>query len=146
MDQKLRIGNGYDIHRLVEKRKLVIGGVEIPYHHGLLGHSDADVLTHSIMDALLGALALGDIGMHFPPDDEEYRDISSLELLLRVKFMLSNQNYKILNIDSIIHAERPKLISYIPDIRRKLADTLSLKLDKVSVKATTMEKLGPVGE
>lgn len=146
MDQKYRVGNGYDIHRLVEGRKLILGGIEIPHHSGLLGHSDADVLTHAIMDALLGALSLGDIGRYFPPSDPEYKDISSLILLKKVKELIAEQMYKINNIDTVIQAEQPKLIGFIFLIKEKLAEILELDPDQVSVKATTMEGLGPIGE
>jgi len=146
MDQKYRIGNGYDIHRLVEGRKLVLGGVEIPHELGLLGHSDADVLTHAIMDALLGALSLGDIGKYFPPCDLKYKDISSLKLLQLVKELVETQHYEINNIDSVIQAEKPKLLGYIFLMKETLANILNLSIDQVSVKATTMEGLGPIGE
>ena len=146
MNQQYRIGNGYDIHRLVEGRKLILGGVEIPYQLGLLGHSDADVLTHAIMDALLGALSLGDIGRYFPPSDPVYKDINSLELLEKVLALIEAEGYKINNIDSVIQAEQPKLSGYIFLIKESLAETLKLDVDQISVKATTMEGLGPVGE
>ena len=144
--ENYRIGHGFDIHKLVEDRKLILGGVEIPNEKGLLGHSDADVLTHSIMDALLGALALGDIGKYFPPEDAKYKDACSLELLKEVLKLLKSNNYNIVNLDATIQAEKPKLLPYIEKIRIKLAETIGIALDKVSVKATTMEGLGPVGE
>ena len=146
MNQQYRIGNGYDIHRLVEGRKLILGGVEIPYDFGLLGHSDADVLTHAIVDAMLGALSLGDIGKHFPPSDPQYKDISSLELLKKTKRLLEEKNYEISNIDAVIQAEKPKLLDYIPAMRKKLAQVLEIEIEQISVKATTMEGLGVIGE
>lgn len=146
MNRKYRIGNGYDIHRLAENRKLILGGVEIPYQLGLLGHSDADVLTHAIMDAMLGAVSLGDIGRYFPPSDPEYKDIDSLILLKKVKNLIEAEKYKIVNIDTVIQAEKPRLIGYISLIREKLAEVLEIDTDQISVKATTMEGLGPIGE
>ncbi|EKE02476.1 MAG: 2-C-methyl-D-erythritol 2,4-cyclodiphosphate synthase [uncultured bacterium] len=146
MNQQYRVGNGYDIHRLAEGRRLILGGVEIPHHNGLLGHSDADVLTHAIMDAMLGALSLGDIGRYFPPSDPVYKDIDSLELLKKVKHLIEAENYKIVNIDTVVQAERPKLSGYIFLIKEKLAEVLEIETSQVSVKATTMEGLGPVGE
>ena len=142
----LRIGHGFDLHKLTENRKLILGGIEIPYALGLLGHSDADVLTHAIMDAMLGALSLGDIGLHFPPTDDQYKDISSIKLLHHVKNLIENKGYKIVNIDSTILAERPKLLPYIKIIREELAKELELNVDDVSVKATTTEKLGDIGK
>lgn len=142
----MRIGFGYDVHKLVENRKLILGGVEIPYELGLLGHSDADVLTHALMDALLGAAALGDIGKHFPDNDPAYKGIDSLLLLAKVREILAAHNYTVNNIDTTIVAQRPKLASYIPEMRAKIADVLNLELDKVSVKATTTEGLGFTGE
>ncbi len=144
MSESYRIGNGYDIHRLEPGRKLILGGVEIPYHWGLLGHSDADVLLHAIMDAMLGAAALGDIGQHFPPRESEYKDISSLKLLKQVNGLV--KNYTVANIDSVIMAEKPKLAGHILDMRIAISQTLSIELKQVSVKATTMEGLGPIGE
>jgi len=144
MNQKYRIGNGYDIHRLVEDRKLILGGVEIPYEKGLLGHSDADVLTHAVMDAMLGAVSLGDIGKYFPPSDPVYKDINSFELLKQVTTLVEAENYKIENIDTVIQAEKPKLSGFIFLIREKLACELGIKTDQISVKATTMEGLGRV--
>ena len=141
-----RIGNGHDIHRLVEGRKLVIGGVEIPYKCGLLGHSDADVLIHAIMDAMLGAASLGDIGTHFPPTDEKYKDISSIELLKTVKNLIKSENYCISNIDAVIQAEKPKMADYITLMREVLSEILEITKDNISIKATTMEGLGPIGE
>jgi 2-C-methyl-D-erythritol 2,4-cyclodiphosphate synthase len=142
----LRIGNGYDIHRLVDNRKLILGGIEIPYEKGLLGHSDADVLVHAIMDAMLGALSLGDIGKHFPPSDPKYKDIDSLELLKHVKKLIQEKNYSINNIDTVIQAEKPKLLNYIPLMQKKLSEVLELEENQVSVKATTMEGMGCIGE
>lgn len=138
----IRVGIGYDVHALVEGRPLILGGIEIPYERGLLGHSDADVLTHAIMDALLGALALGDIGKHFPDTDERYRGISSLSLLEEVRQLLHSKGYVLGNLDCIIIAERPKLAGFIPAMREKLAAALKVKADQVSVKATTTERLG----
>ena len=141
-----RIGQGYDLHRLTEGRKLILGGVEIPHKTGLLGHSDADVLVHAIMDALLGALALGDIGKHFPPSDQQYKGISSILLLEHVKNLIEQNGYKIVNIDSTIVAEQPKMISYIDKMRQNIAKALSVGVDRISVKATTTEGLMPEGE
>lgn len=138
----IRVGIGYDVHALVEGRPLILGGIEIPYERGLLGHSDADVLTHAIMDALLGALALGDIGKHFPDTDERYRGISSLSLLEEVRQLLNSKGYVLGNLDCIIIAERPKLAGFIPAMQEKLAAALKVKADQVSVKATTTEHLG----
>lgn len=146
MNEKYRIGNGYDIHRLVEGRKLILGGVEIPYEKGLLGHSDADVLTHAIMDAMLGALALGDIGKYFPPTDPVYKDVNSLELLRKVKILVEAEDYKVNNIDAVIQAERPKLLGHVALMKETLSEVLGIGLDQISIKATTMEGLGPIGE
>ncbi len=142
----MRIGNGYDFHRLVEGRRLILGGVEIPYHLGLLGHSDADLLTHAITDALLGAACLGDIGRHFPPGDPQWKDVSSLLLLSRVLELVRAQGYEPGNVDAVVVAERPKLAAQIPAIRASLSTAMRLPLDRVSVKATTQEGLGPIGE
>lgn len=144
--QQYRIGNGYDIHRLTENRDLILGGIKIPYHLGLLGHSDADVLIHSIMDAMLGALSLGDIGGYFPPDDSEYKDICSIELLKRVSALVKAENYKINNIDTVIQAEKPRLSGYISLIRENLSSILDINPDQISIKSTTMEGLGFIGE
>jgi 2-C-methyl-D-erythritol 2,4-cyclodiphosphate synthase len=141
----MRIGIGYDIHRLVEGRKLILGGVEIPFEKGLLGHSDSDVLTHAICDALLGAAALGDIGSHFPDTDQRFKGASSLALLTRVVELISERGYKIANIDSVVMAERPKLKPHIQAIRESLAAVLRIDLDQVSVKAKTSEGLESVG-
>ena len=141
----MRIGNGYDVHRLVEGRKLILGGVTIPYEKGLLGHSDADVLTHAIMDALLGAAAEGDIGRHFPDTDERYKDVDSIKLLTVVGKILEDKLYVIENIDATIMAERPKLASFIPEMVKNIAVTLGLEENQVNIKATTEEGLGFTG-
>ena len=141
----MRIGQGYDVHCLVEGRKLILGGVEIPYEKGLLGHSDADVLLHAVMDALLGAAALGDIGQHFPDSDERYKGISSVELLKEVGKILQENGYLIENIDSTVIAQRPKLLPYRPQMAKNIADALEIEPDQVSVKATTEEGLGFTG-
>ncbi|MCF6097574.1 2-C-methyl-D-erythritol 2,4-cyclodiphosphate synthase [Thermovorax subterraneus] len=138
----MRVGIGYDAHRLVKGRKLVLGGVEIPYEKGLLGHSDADVLVHAINDALLGAAAMGDIGVHFPDTDPEYKDIRSILLLKRVGEMLKREGFGVVNIDSVICAERPKLFPYIDKMRENIAQALNISKDKVSIKATTTEGMG----
>jgi len=142
---KIRIGNGYDIHQLVEGRPLILGGVEIPHHLGLLGHSDADVLTHAIMDAMLGALSLGDIGHYFPPTDSKWAGANSLLLLKQVNDLVRDQGWEIGNIDSTIVAERPKLKPHLKTMREMLAQTLAIKPEQIGIKATTNEKLGPVG-
>lgn len=141
----MRIGMGYDVHRLVEDRDLIIGGEKIEYEYGLLGHSDADVLLHAIMDALLGAAALGDIGTHFPDTDERYRGISSVRLLACVDQLLEENGYSVGNIDATIIAQRPKMAPYIPKIRENIANTLGLELNQVNIKATTEEGLGFTG-
>ena len=138
----MRIGNGYDVHKLVEGRKLILGGAEIPYEKGLLGHSDADVLVHAIMDALLGALAKGDIGKLFPDSSAEFKDISSILLLKKVNEVLKKENYTIINIDSIVAAQAPKLAPHIEQMRKNIADALETDIANISVKATTTEKLG----
>lgn len=142
----MRIGHGYDVHRLVEGRKLILGGVYIPWEKGLLGHSDADVLLHALMDALLGAAALGDIGKHFPDTDEQYRGADSMALLRHVCRILSEQGYTVGNVDCTILAQRPKLASHIQQMRENIASALSVSVDRVSVKATTEEGLGFTGE
>lgn len=142
----MRIGHGYDVHKLVEGRKLILGGVDIPYEKGLLGHSDADVLTHALMDALLGACALGDIGKLFPDNDSAYAGADSLVLLGRVCALLKEKGYKIGNADCTILAQRPKLAPHIPLMRQHLARTMGVELERVSVKATTEEGLGFTGE
>lgn len=142
----MRIGTGYDVHKLVVDRSLILGGVKIPHTMGLLGHSDADVLLHAIMDSLLGALALGDIGAHFPDTSKSYKDISSLILLEKVGKIINETGYKIENIDSTIIAQKPKLSLYIADMRLNIANTLNIDINKVSVKATTEEGLGFTGK
>jgi 2-C-methyl-D-erythritol 2,4-cyclodiphosphate synthase len=141
----IRIGNGYDIHRLVSDRPLILGGVQIPHELGLLGHSDADVLTHAIMDAMLGALSLGDIGHYFPPTDPQWRGADSLVLLKQVNQLILNKGWQVSNIDSVVVAERPKLKPHIGQMRDRLATVLGLTPDQVGVKATTNEKLDAVG-
>ena len=141
----MRIGIGYDVHRLVEGRKLILGGVEIPYEKGLLGHSDADVLVHAVMDALLGAAALGDIGQHFPDNDPEYKGISSILLLQKVGGLLKKNGYRVVNIDSIVIAQRPKLLPYRPQMAENMAKALGIPVGCVSVKATTEEGMGFTG-
>ncbi len=142
---KIRIGNGYDIHRLVEDRPLILGGVEIPHELGLLGHSDADVLTHAIMDAMLGALNLGDIGHYFPPSDPKWAGANSLILLEQVNQLIVDKGWQIGNIDSVIVAERPKLKPHLKAMGTQLSQTLNLEVSQISIKATTNEKLGPEG-
>lgn len=141
----MRIGLGYDVHRLVEGRDLIIGGVKIPYEKGLLGHSDADVLLHAIMDSLLGASALGDIGKHFPDTDEKYKGISSIKLLEEVGKLLSSNGYSINNIDSTIIAQKPKMAPFIQQMRENIANALNIDLMQINVKATTEEGLGFTG-
>ena len=141
----MRIGHGYDVHKLVAERKLIIGGVDIPFEKGLLGHSDADVLVHAIMDALLGAAALGDIGLLFPDTDEEFAGADSLKLLEQVKRVLDENGYAICNIDSTVIAQAPKLRPYIDTMRKNIADALQIDIGQVSVKATTEEHLGFTG-
>lgn len=141
----MRVGMGYDVHRLVDDRKLIVGGIEIPYEKGLLGHSDADVLLHAIMDALLGAAALGDIGKHFPDSEEVYKGISSLELLKHVKKIIEEKFYIIGNIDATIIAQKPKMASYIPAMVQKIAEVLEISEQRINIKATTEEGLGFTG-
>ena len=141
----MRIGHGYDVHRLVEGRKLILGGVEIPFEKGLLGHSDADVLLHALSDALLGAAALGDIGQHFPDTDERYRGADSTVLLRRVAALLRERGYEVGNVDCTVLAQRPKLAGFIPQMRENIASALNIPADRVSVKATTEEGLGFTG-
>ena len=141
----MRIGQGYDVHKLVQGRDLILGGVNIPYEKGLLGHSDADVLVHAVMDALLGAAALGDIGQHFPDTDPAYKGISSIELLKKVGELLDGKGYVVENIDATIIAQRPKLAQYRPQMAANIADALHLDVSRVSVKATTEEGLGFTG-
>lgn len=141
-----RIGHGYDVHRLVPDRRLILGGVDIPHETGLLGHSDADVLTHAVMDALLGALALGDIGKHFPDTDPAYAGADSLALAREVAGLVAREGYEVCNIDATVLAQAPKLAPHIPFMRQNLANALGVSIDRVSVKATTEEKLGFTGE
>ena len=141
----MRIGHGYDVHRLVEDRKLILGGVEIPYEKGLLGHSDADVLTHAVMDALLGAAGLGDIGKHFPDTDPAYKGADSLKLLDHVTSLLSELGWLVGNVDATIIAQRPKLATYLPRMRDNLAVRMKIAPEQVNIKATTEEKLGFTG-
>ena len=141
----MRVGLGYDVHKFDKDRELIIGGVNIPYDKGLLGHSDADVLVHAIMDGLLGALGERDIGYHFPDTDPEYKDISSLELLSRVKYLLDKKSYSVVNIDSVVMAERPKLLNHIEKMEENIARVLEIDKSLINIKATTTEKLGFVG-
>ena len=142
---KLRVGHGYDVHRLVEGRALILGGVTVPFDRGLLGHSDADVLTHAVMDALLGAATLGDIGKLFPDSDAAYAGADSIALLERVTALLREHGWQVGNVDATVVAQAPKLAPYIPDMRRRLAEAMGLDVDGVSVKATTEEHLGFTG-
>lgn len=142
----IRIGHGYDVHQLTEGRDLIIGGVNVPHSKGLLGHSDADVLLHAISDSLLGALALGDIGKHFPDTDEQYKGADSLILLACVYELIKHNGYEVGNVDATILAQAPKLAPFIPQMRLNIARALEIELDAVSVKATTEEKLGFTGE
>lgn len=141
----MRVGQGYDVHRLVEGRDLILGGVTIPYEKGLLGHSDADVLVHAVMDALLGAAALGDIGQHFPDTDPKYKGISSIALLREVGGLLESRGFVIENIDATVIAQRPKLAPYRPQMAENIAEALHLPVERISVKATTEEGLGFTG-
>lgn len=141
----MRIGLGYDVHRLTEGRDLILGGVKIPYEKGLLGHSDADVIVHAIMDALLGAAALGDIGQHFPDTDPQYEGISSIKLLEHVGRLLEEHNYVIENIDATIIAQRPKMMPHLPQMRENVSRALQIEADQVNIKATTEEGLGFTG-
>jgi len=145
LNLQYKIGFGYDVHKFAEDRKLILGGVEIPFEKGLLGHSDADVLLHSICDAILGALALGDIGIHFPDSDPKYLNADSKELLNHIYYLMKDFHYEVGNVDSTILLERPKLASYIPDMRKIIANILNITIDQISVKATTSEGLGFVG-
>ncbi len=146
MSQNFRIGFGYDVHQFVDDRKLFLGGIEIPHDKGLKGHSDADALLHAIIDALLGALALGDIGTHFPDTDPKYKDIDSKKLLAESHELIKKKGYEVGNIDSTVVLEMPKLKPHIPDMQMSIAKILEIELDQVSVKATTSEKMGFVGE
>jgi 2-C-methyl-D-erythritol 2,4-cyclodiphosphate synthase len=141
----MRIGIGYDTHQFTNDRPLIIGGIHIPHEKGLLGHSDADVLTHTIIDAMLGALALGDIGTHFPDTDPQYKGANSIELLKSCLTLINNKNYTIGNIDTVLICEEPKMKPHIPAIQAKLASTLNLQTNQISIKATTNEKMGPTG-
>lgn len=141
----MRIGSGYDVHRLKEGRKLIIGGVEIGHDRGLDGHSDADVLIHAVMDALLGAAALGDIGLHFPDNDDRYKGISSVVLLAEVRHKIEDAGFKISNIDATIIAQAPKMRPYIDAMRKNISDTLCIDITQVNIKATTEERLGFTG-
>jgi 2-C-methyl-D-erythritol 2,4-cyclodiphosphate synthase len=141
----IRSGIGYDVHRLAEGRRLILGGVEIPHSHGLEGHSDADVLSHAIADALLGALGTGDIGQHFPNTDESIRGISSIEILKRVTKLLTDKRARVINVDATLIAEAPKIVPHVPEMRQKIADAIGTSDSNVNVKATTNEKLGPIG-
>ena len=145
MEMEMRIGTGYDVHKLVPGRKLILGGVTVPYELGLDGHSDADVIVHAIMDALLGAAALGDIGQHFPDNDPEYKGADSIELLKEVGNILQKEGYKVGNIDSTIIAQRPKLMTFLPEMRKNVAAALGIDVNQVSIKATTEEHLGFTG-
>lgn len=141
----MRIGHGYDVHKLVEGRKLILGGIEVPHTLGLLGHSDADVLTHAIMDSILGAAALGDIGQHFPDNDDRYLGADSTELLRHVMELIREKGYRIGNLDATIIAQKPKLMSYLPQMRKKLAEVMGISEDRLNLKATTEEHLGFTG-
>ena len=141
----IRCGIGYDVHRLVEGRKLILGGVEIAHSHGLAGHSDADVLSHAIADALLGAIGAGDIGQHFPNTDEAFRDMNSLEILRRVSKLLADKKARVINVDATVIAEAPKLAPHVPAMRKKIAQAIRVSESNVSVKATTNETLGAIG-
>jgi len=141
----MRVGCGYDVHQLVEGRRLILGGVDIPHTKGLLGHSDADVLIHALMDAILGAAAMGDIGKHFPDSDQQYKGISSMKLLEHVKRLISDEGYKVGNVDVTVMAQKPKIASYILQMRTNIAETLGIEIERVNVKGTTTEKLGFVG-
>lgn len=142
----IKIGFGYDAHRLVGGRPLIIGGIKIPFDFGLLGHSDADVLTHAIMDGILGALAMGDIGTHFPDTDPAYKDADSLIMLQKVMELVKQESYRVNNLDSTIIAERPKLATYIPDMKEKLYEVLQVRPDQLNIKATTTEGMGFCGK
>jgi len=145
LKKDFRIGNGFDVHAFAEKRKLIIGGIEIPFEKGLAGHSDADVLLHAICDALLGSLALGDIGKHFPDNDPKFKDANSVSLLSEVYKMIESKGFKIGNLDAVLMLQRPKISPYVEKIREKISSTLNVDIDKISIKATTTEKLGFTG-
>ena len=142
----MRIGMGYDVHRLVEGRKLVLGGVTIPFEKGLLGHSDADVLLHAVCDALLGAAGLGDIGLHFPDTDSEYKDVASIKILAKTYELISNNGFTIMNLDSTIFADAPKLSPYRDAMQKNISRTIEIEQDRVNIKATTFEGLGMIGK
>jgi len=143
--QQLRIGNGFDVHQFIEGRKLFLGGVEIPFHKGLLGHSDADVLLHAICDAMLGALALGDIGKHFPNDDPRFKDIDSKLLLRNVNVLINQHEYEVSNLDATLLLEKPKILPFVEKMTSVIANILTIETNQVSIKATTTEKLGFTG-
>lgn len=145
MIKDIRIGNGIDVHRFVEGRKLILGGVEIPHTHGLLGHSDADALLHAISDALLGALALGDIGKYFPDDDMKFKDADSKQFLLEINKLVADKGFKIQNIDTTLLLQKPKISPYVDKMKEVIANLLQLEKDRISIKATTTEKLGYIG-
>ncbi len=145
MNEELRTGIGFDVHAFEEKRKLIIGGIEIPFEKGLAGHSDADVLLHAICDALLGSLALGDIGKHFPDTDPKFKDADSVNLLSEVYKMIESKGYKLGNLDAVLMLQRPKISAYIETMQEKIALILNVEIDKISIKATTTEKLGFTG-
>jgi 2-C-methyl-D-erythritol 2,4-cyclodiphosphate synthase len=140
-----RIGQGYDVHRLVDGRRMVLGGVEIPFEKGILGHSDADVLLHAICDAMLGALALGDIGKHFPDTDPQFKNISSITLLSKVNQLVVSRNYRTVNIDATIVLQRPKIAPYVDDMRKNISQAIGISVDDISIKATTSEGMGFTG-
>lgn len=142
----MRVGLGYDVHKLVDNRKLILGGVEIPYEKGLLGHSDADVLLHAIMDSLLGACALGDIGKHFPDTDDRFKGISSIKLLKETNRLINKKGYRVNNIDATIIAQKPKMLPHIEKMRENIAKSLNIDIDQINIKATTEEGLGFTGE
>lgn len=142
----MRVGLGYDVHKLVDNRKLILGGVEIPYEKGLLGHSDADVLLHAIMDSLLGACALGDIGKHFPDTDDRFKGISSIKLLKETNMLINKKGYRVNNIDATIIAQKPKMLPHIEKMRKNIAKSLNIDIDQINIKATTEEGLGFTGE
>ncbi len=141
----IKIGHGYDVHKLVQGRKLIIGGVDIPYDYGLLGHSDADVLVHAILDSIIGALGLGDIGRHFPDNDPEYLNMSSLTIAKKVKILIDNNGFIISNIDATVIAQKPKLLPYIQKMKTNISDILKISSDRINIKATTEENLGFTG-
>lgn len=145
MNEEIRTGIGFDVHAFSEKRKLIIGGIEIPFEKGLAGHSDADVLLHAICDALLGSLALGDIGKHFPDTDPKFKDVNSINLLSEVNKKIQSKGYKLGNLDAVLMIQRPKISPYIENMREKISTALSVDIDKISIKVTTTEKLGFTG-